>query len=281
MVDIGEPQQRTASGPTVLVTGAGRGIGRAVTARFARAGWRVFATERTGAEPLDVTNEDSVLAAKHRLGVPDVLVNNAGLGLLAPVMETSDEVWMKQFEVNVRGLARVTRAFVPEMCRRGHGRVINVGSLAGRFTLPWFGSYAATKHAVEALSDALRLECAPSGVCVSLIEPTVVGTGFVDAAVASLERAALGSFFRPALLDGIKRRAELAATQVTPELVAETIFRAATARRPKARYRVGRLASLAISMASWMPTPLVDALLRSFTGLTPARTLPPHEESPA
>lgn len=280
MVDTGLPIRRTDR-PTVLVTGAGGGIGRAVVARFEKASWTVIATERTGPSALDVTDEASVLEARQRFGVPDVLVNNAGLGLLAPMIETSDELLLKQFEVNVRGLARVTRAFVPEMCRRGHGRVINVGSLAGRLTLPWFGSYAATKYAVEAISDALRLECASFGVRVSLIEPTIVGTGFVDVALASLERAAQGSLFRPALLAAITRRADFTRAQVAPEVVAEHIFRAATARRPKARYRVGRLASFLITAASLLPTPLVDVLLRSYTGLTPARSLPPPEESPA
>lgn len=265
---------------SVLITGAGGGIGRALVEVFTNAGWQVHASERRGPGlTLDVTNDDSVRLAKEQLGVPDVLINNAGLGLLAPMAETSDEAITRQFEVNVRGLARVTRAFVPEMIRRGHGRVINVGSLAGTFTLPWFGSYAATKHAVEAMTDALRLECAPFGVKVSLIEPSVVGTGFVDAAIDSLQRAAEHSAWRGPLLEGVRRQATFSLAQITPQQVAQVVFRAATTRAPRARYRVGRLASFVLRVASLLPTPVVDAVMRSFTGLTPpSRSLPPPAE---
>lgn len=269
---------------SVLITGAGGGIGKALVARFSRAGWVVHASERQGpALTLDVTSDASVQAAKAAIGVPDVVVNNAGLGLLAPMAETSDEVLARQLDVNVRGLARVTRAFVPEMCRRGHGRVINVGSLAGTFTLPWFGSYSATKYAVEAMTDALRLEAAPFGVRVSLVEPSIVGTGFVDTAVASLERAAVDSWWRGALHASLGQRARFALTQIAPEQVADAVFRAATARAPRARYRVGALASVLLRAASLLPTPVLDFALRSFTGLTPpSKPLPPPaKEFPA
>ncbi|MBM4777850.1 MAG: SDR family oxidoreductase [Archangiaceae bacterium] len=265
---------------SVLITGAGGGIGRALVEVFANAGWQVHASERRGPGlQLDVTNDESVRLAKEQIGVPDVIINNAGLGLLAPMAETSDELITRQFEVNVRGLARVTRTFVPEMIRRGHGRVINVGSLAGTFTLPWFGSYAATKHAVEAMTDALRLECAPFGVKVSLIEPSVVGTGFVDTAIDSLQRAADGSAWSAPLLEGVRQRSTFSLVQITPQQVAEVIFRAATARSPQARYRVGKLASVMLRLLSLVPTRLADALLRSVTGLTPpSRSLPPPAE---
>lgn len=267
---------------TVLITGAGGGIGRALVQAFTAAGWQVHATERAGADAqLDVTSDESVRLARERFGVPDVLVNNAGLGLLAPMAETPDELLARQLDVNVRGLARVTRAFVSEMVRRGHGRVINVGSLAGTFTLPWFGAYAATKYAVEAMSDALRIECAPFGVTVSLIEPSVVGTGFVDTAVASLRRAADGSRWRSALVEAVRLRDRLSLVQVSPERVARAVLQAATVGKPRARYRVGRLASVALRLVSWLPTPLSDALLRSLTGLTsPSPSFPsPVQES--
>jgi NAD(P)-dependent dehydrogenase (short-subunit alcohol dehydrogenase family) len=159
---------------SVLITGATGGIGKALVARFSGAGWRVHATDRKGALPLDVTSDESVSALREKIGVPDLVINNAGIGLLGPMAEIPDELIARQFDVNVRGLARVTRAFAPEMARRGNGRLINISSLAGVFTLPWFGAYAATKHAVEAVSDALRLELAPFGVDVVLIEPSIV-----------------------------------------------------------------------------------------------------------
>ncbi len=265
---------------SVLITGAGGGIGRALVEVFTKAGWQVHASERKGPGlTLDVTNDESVRLAKEQIGVPDVIINNAGLGLLGPMAETSDELITRQFEVNVRGLARVTRAFVPEMVRRGHGRVINVGSLAGRVTLPWFGSYSATKYAVEAMTDALRLECAPFGVKVALIEPSVVGTGFVDTAVDSLQRAAEQSAWRAPLLESVRQQATFSLAQITPQQVAQVVFRAATTRSPRARYRVGRLASFVLRVAALLPTPVVDVLMRSFTGLTPpSRSLPPPAE---
>lgn len=265
---------------SVLITGAGGGIGRALVEVFTKAGWQVHASERKGPGlTLDVTNDESVRLAKEQIGVPDVIINNAGLGLLGPMAETSDELITRQFEVNVRGLARVTRAFVPEMVRRGHGRVINVGSLAGRVTLPWFGSYSATKYAVEAMTDALRLECAPFGVKVALIEPSVVGTGFVDTAVDSLQRAAEQSAWRAPLLESVRQQATFSLAQITPQQVAQVVFRAATTRSPRARYRVGRLASFVLRVAALLPTPVVDLLMRSFTGLSPpSRPLPPPAE---
>lgn len=251
---------------SVLITGANGGIGRALVARFERAGWEVHATDRA---TLDVTSEASVSAAKARLGVPDVVINNAGVGLLGPVAELPDEALCQQLDINVRGLARVTRAFAPEMCRRGHGRIVNVSSLVGVFTLPWFGAYAATKHAVEALSDAMRLELRPHGVEVVVVEPSVVGTGFVDAAIASLARAAEGSLWRPQLLATIARREWAHVVLLTPERVAEAIFRAASVSRPAARYRVGLLASWLIRLAGLAPRRLSDFLLRALFSREP------------
>jgi NAD(P)-dependent dehydrogenase (short-subunit alcohol dehydrogenase family) len=257
---------------SVLITGSAGGIGRALTARFQQAGWTVHASERSGPGlTLDVTNEASVLAAKAQIGVPDVVINNAGLGLLAPMAETPDEQLARQLDVNVRGLARVTRAFVPEMCRRGKGRVINVGSLAGVSVLPWFGAYAATKFAVEAMTDALRLECQPFGVEVVLIEPSVVGTAFVDAAVASLRASAEQSLWSDALEYSVAHARALDPVQVSAQAVAEVIFQAASARRPKPRYRVGRLASLLVRLSAWLPTPLTDVLMRQVAGIRPHR----------
>lgn len=260
---------------SVLITGASGGIGQALVARFGAAGWRVIPTDRRDSELImDVTDEASVQAARARVGVPDVVINNAGLGLFGPLAELPDDSLVRQFEVNVRGLARVTRAFVPDMCRRGSGRVINVGSLAGVFTPPFFGGYAATKHAVEAMSDALRLEVAPFGVQVCLIEPSVVGTAFVEASLASLGRAAVGSSWREPMLETVARRDAFRPVEMTAEQVAAVIFHAATARRPRARYRVGALASWLIRALGMLPTPLRDALLRAAGGL---RKLPaPH-----
>ena len=167
--------------------------------------------------------------------MPDLLINNAGIGLLGPIAELPDEVLARQFDINVRGLARVTRAFAPDMCRRGRGQIINISSLAGVFTLPWFGAYSASKHAVEAMSDALRMELAPFGVRVSIIEPSIVGTAFVTDAVSSLQRASQQSQWSDALAQTIASKDMLSPVQLRPEQVAAVVLRAAKSKRPSAR----------------------------------------------
>lgn len=252
---------------TVLITGASGGIGRALVARFTAAGWKVIAGDRSGdGLTLDVTDEASVRAARQAVGAPDVLINNAGIGLLGPIAELPDELIARQFDVNVRGVARMVRAFAPAMCARRAGRIINVSSLAGVTSLPWFGAYAASKHAVEAVSDAMRLELAPFNVKVSIVEPSIVGTGFVDAAIESLERAAPSSAWEAELRATVARRSAFLPVTVTPERVADAVFHAATSRFPRARYRVGWLASLLIRAQALLPTFVTDALLRAMVG---------------
>src|SRR5688572_7225791 len=176
--------------PIVLITGATSGIGRHAALTMARRGMRVFATgrredrladlahEATGMAletiVLDVTSAASIESARAEIlartgghGV-DVLVNNAGYGESGPVVTVSDARLRQQFETNVFGLMAMTRAFLPEMRARHSGRIINVGSLGGTFTLPLFGAYNATKYALESLSDALRMELSPLGIKVSL-----------------------------------------------------------------------------------------------------------------
>ena len=251
------------SAPSVLITGARGGIGQALVERFTRAGWSVVGTDRP---EVDVTREETLQALRERIPTPDVIINNAGIGLLGPMAELPDEVLARQLDVNVRGPARVVRTFASDLIARGSGRIINVSSLVGVFTLPWFGAYAASKHALEAVSDALRLELAPFGVHVTVVEPSIVGTGFVDTAVASLERAAPRSRWASWLRATVQRSGDFSLVTVRPEQVAETIFRAATARSPRARYRVGALASWAIRASRWLPTRWADAVLRALTG---------------
>ena len=175
----------------VLVTGASSGIGRAAAVEFAARGHYVLAAARRAEEldqlageseriepvPVDVTDRESVAEALRRVdevtenyGI-DVLVNSAGYALGGPVEVLSADAVAHQFQTNVFGLLDVTRAVLPKMRSRGSGRIVNVSSVVGRVAFPGMGVYAATKFALEALSDALRMELAPFGVGVVLVEP--------------------------------------------------------------------------------------------------------------
>src|SRR3954471_2142657 len=194
---------------TVLITGATAGIGRMTALHLAKLGHHVIATGRKVAELaklkeeagalrvdtllLDVTNNDSITSAVSEVdkltagrGL-DVLVNNAGFGVLGPTSEISDSEIRRQYETNVFGLMAVTRAFLPKMRERRAGRIINVSSVGGRITLPFFGVYNSTKYAVESLSDAMRYELRPFGIDVSLIEPGVIRTNFEATAISGLD----------------------------------------------------------------------------------------------
>ena len=169
---------------TVLVTGASSGIGEACAERLVRGGWRVVAGVRTpGAAPagteevlLDVTDPDQIAAAADRVGADaDGLVNNAGMAVAAPLELLPLDELRRQLEVNVVGQIAVTQALLPAL-RNARGRVVLIGSIGGRSALPFLGAYAASKFALEAVSDALRLELRPFGIEVSIVEPGTIAT---------------------------------------------------------------------------------------------------------
>jgi len=280
--------------PTALVTGASTGIGRATVLRLAAAGWSVLAGVRdsaaggelaaqagAGLNPisLDVTDEAQIAAAAELVaaqtqpttaGSPgpgrlDALVNNAGIGLGGPLELVSAEEWRTQFEVNVFGQAAVTRALLPAL-RAASGRIVFVSSVGGRVSVPFNGPYAASKHALEAIGDALRGELHSSRIKVSLVEPGGVKTPIWDKA-----RALAGQFTVPPELEREYARVPAALTKlmndserrgVSPERVAATIERALTARRPRARYVVGGEAHGMIAAHALLPTAAFDRLLR-------------------
>ena len=189
----------------VLITGCSSGIGHATAARLARNGWTVYATARrrdaiADLEPagcrlleLDVTDEASMAAAVRAVGdeagAVGVLVNNAGYSQSGAIETVAMDDVRRQFETNVFGLARMCQLALPAMRAQGWGRIVNLSSMGGKLTFPGGGYYHATKHAVEALSDALRFEVAGFGVKVVVVEPGAIRTGFADAATTALEDA--------------------------------------------------------------------------------------------
>jgi NAD(P)-dependent dehydrogenase (short-subunit alcohol dehydrogenase family) len=275
----------------ILVTGAASGIGRDAALRLARAGHLVLAGgRRPGAlaelageaaaaggrlEPLalDVADGASVAAARAEVerltggrGL-DVLVNSAGYALPGPLEALAEADLRALFDVNVFGMLAVTRAFLPGMRERGAGRVVNVGSVMGRVTMPLLGAYNASKHAVAALTDALRMELAPFGVRVVLVEPGAVRTGFAAAALARLAPyRGPGSPYA-----GVVARTDAAWARVyrfaaAPAVVSRAIERAATAGRPAARYVVPAGYRLLPAALAVTPVRLADAAKRRVMG---------------
>jgi NAD(P)-dependent dehydrogenase (short-subunit alcohol dehydrogenase family) len=251
-----------SDGPCVVVTGASSGIGEACALRLARAGWRVLAGVRTSpdgdrlreeggarVEPvtLDVTDSTAIAAAAGRLGDDPLhgLVNNAGIAVSMPLEFLPLDELRRQLEVNVIGQVAVTQAFLPHL-RRTRGRIVNIGSIAGRSALPFLGAYAASKHALEAVTDALRVELRPFGIEVLMVEPATIATPIWSKGAENVQRLLAGL---PADVDRLygermsafRNAAAAAAQRAEPtDEVAKVVERALTAKRPKTRYLVGR-----------------------------------------
>ena len=253
----------------VLITGCSSGIGDETARHLAARGWTVYATARrpetltdleaAGCKTLacDVTDEesmrgcvDAVVAAEGAVGV---LVNNAGYSQSGAVESVDMDSIRRQFETNVFGLIRMSQLVLPGMRDQRWGRIVNISSMGGRLTFPGGGIYHATKHAVEAICDAMRFEVAGFGVDVVCVEPGLILTGFGDAAARSLEEGASGegpygefnarvSAATEGVYKGPMRR-----LGGGPETVARTIEKAITARRPRSRYKVTPSAKLAIA----------------------------------
>jgi NAD(P)-dependent dehydrogenase (short-subunit alcohol dehydrogenase family) len=271
-----------------LVTGASSGIGEATAERLAQAGYKVYGTSRRGVGsgkrsfemlPLDVTSDESVHAAvaevMRREGRIDLLVNNAGFGVApAGAEESSIDQARSIFETNFFGLVRMTRAVVPHMRRQGSGRIINIGSVLGFLPMPYGALYAASKHAVEGYSESLDHELRTRGIRVSVIEPAYTRTGF-DANF--MEPDAKLDEYRVAR-EGVNNRiSQIMATAESPDVVADTVLKAANAAHPKARYAAGKLAGRLRLLRRFLPAGLMDSGIRKDLRLdAPTASHAPH-----
>jgi short-subunit dehydrogenase len=267
----------------VLITGATAGIGRQTALHLAKLGHHVIASGRKVAEleklkaeasglkldtvELDVTSPASIATAVVTVKAltggngPDVLVNNAGFGVLGPTSEISDAEMRRQYETNVFGLMAVTRAFLPQMVERRAGRVINVSSVGGRIVLPYFGVYNSTKYAVEALSDAMRYELLPFGIDVCLIEPGVIRTNFEATAVANM--GMLKDTPYGAAMDKYEDMSKMADKFASnPIVIAKAIARAVRARRAPARIVAPWSTNFVIWFSRVAPTRMWDWAMR-------------------
>lgn len=267
----------------VLITGCSSGIGAATARRLAGKGWRVYATARraeaisalreAGCETLalDVTDErsmqEAVAAVEAREGAVGMLVNNAGYSQSGALETLSLEAVRRQFETNTFGALRMAQLVLPRMRAQGFGRIVNVSSMGGKLTFPGGGAYHASKHALEALSDALRFEVRGFGVDVIVIEPGLIRTGFAEAAGRAMEPPQPGPYaaFNAAVAQAtsdVYERGPLAALGGPPDAVAKVIARALAAGRPKARYTVTPSADLLLAQRRLMSDAAWDGFLR-------------------
>jgi NADP-dependent 3-hydroxy acid dehydrogenase YdfG len=253
----------------VLITGCSSGIGKATALAFVQAGYITYATARKpetldelrtrgcSTLQLDVTDETSMMEAvktiESKHSAVDILVNNAGYGLNGPVEELEMNSVRHEFETNVFGLVRLSQLVLPEMRRKGWGRIINVGSVGGTFTAPGASAYHASKWAVESFNDALRFEVKPFGVDVVLIQPTGVYTEFDKKIAVSSSDLPANSPYKFFMDNHLKVTTQMfsgnsSAGIIKAEDVANTILKATQARRPKTRYRVGLSAHIYVGL---------------------------------
>ena len=262
----------TLSGRTAIVTGASSGIGRASAEALARAGYTVFGTSRrtiSNGPPqvsmlaCDVTNGDSINAlistVLAQTGRIDLLVNNAGVGMLGGAEESSVAQVQALFDVNLFGVMRMTNAVLPSMRRRGQGRIINIGSILGLVPAPYSAHYSAVKHALEGYSESLDHEVRAFNVRVSVIEPAFVRTVFdqngiePDSVLKEYDLARAGVL---ALLRDVMPKAD------RPEVVADVVVKAATDARPRRRYTAGKAARQVSLLRRFAPAEMFDKTLR-------------------
>jgi NAD(P)-dependent dehydrogenase (short-subunit alcohol dehydrogenase family) len=279
---------------TVLITGATDGLGKAAALLLAQRGYRVFAAGRNAEKrrhldlwasqknlplesvDMDVCDDASVKSAVdsvlEKTGGLDVLINNAGIIYVATVEDTLMEDWRRQFETNFFGVVRVTQAVLPHMRTRQRGRILMMSSVSGLVTPPTHGPYSSTKHAMEGLSNALRLEMYPFGVDVILIEPGYIVTNLANIAAELMEpyagKITAGPYSRiySGAFDGASSARKKSKT--TPEDCARVILEAIESPNPKPRYGVTPLATLVKWSKRLLSDRAMDAILRRRYGIT-------------
>ncbi len=273
--------------PTVLVTGAARGIGRAIAEHLVRHDWNVVAGVRTADDAaavaavapqritpviLDVTNDDHIAGLDAALPARlDAVVNNAGIGVGGPLEAVTTADWRKQLDVNVIGQLAVTRAVLPRL-RKSRGRVVFISSVNGQVSMPMFGPYSASKFALEAAADALRMELRPWRIAVVVVEPAQTDTDMwrtAEAMVAETE-AALTPELRHLYarhIAGMKKSIPISQRMAVPtDKVSTVVEHALVARRPRARYAVGLGPRIQVALLPKLPPVIRDPLFRRIFG---------------
>lgn len=279
---------------TVLITGATDGLGKAAALLLAEHGYRVFAVGRSVEKraildalakekklPLeslemdvcdDISVQNAVATVLQKAGAIDVLINNAGLVYPGAVEDLRMEDWRRQFETNVFGVIRVTQAVLPQMRERRKGRILMMSSVSGFVTPPTQGAYSASKHAIEALSNALRYELYPFGIHTVLIQPGYIVTNIQSTAMSlaetyqeKIKNGPYAKMYATYMGNASSTRAQ---SKTTPEDCARIILKAIEAPNPKARYVVTPLATVAKWAKRLLPDSAADRIIRKRYGIT-------------
>lgn len=278
---------------SVVITGASTGIGRACAVRLDRMGWQVFAGVRKPADgealrakasarltpiEIDVTDAASIARAAERVAAATGaaglagLVNNAGISVAGPLEVLPLDEFRRQLEVNVTGQLAVTQAFMP-LIRQAQGRIVFMGSVSGRLATPFVGAYSASKFALEAVADALRMELRPWEIEVSIVEPGSIATPIWEKGQAAADdlEATIGQqaheLYDAAITAVRKAARETGDRGIPADRVAKVVAHALAAKRPKTRYLVGRDARVQAIGRSLVPDRLRDRLISRFLGL--------------
>lgn len=270
----------------VLITGCSTGIGRATALRLARSGWKVYATARrpetladladAGCQTLalDVTDEQSMLSAVAHVeaaeGAVGVLINNAGYSQSGAIETVPLDSVRRQFETNVFGLVRLTQLVLPKMREQRWGKIVNLGSMGGRLSFPGGGHYHATKHALEAISDAMRYELRGFGIDVILLEPGLITTEFGETATASIAAVEIDGDDPYATFNttvgAVTKGAYEGPMRLLgggPDRVAKTIERALKRRNPPARITITPSAKFTLALRRILPDRVWEAAMRA------------------
>lgn len=264
---------------TILITGASSGIGRATAKLFSEKGWNVAATMRSPEEEtelkklpnlklysLDVTKNEHLkkIIPEVETDFPaiDVLFNNAGYGAVGAFEKSSEEDVLQQFRVNLFGVMDLTREFIPYFRMKGEGVIINTSSVVGRFTIPLYSLYCSSKWALEGFTEALQFELRKFNIKVKLIEPAAIKTDFHGRSLKHFDNEAIKGYenMEKAIFSGMRSRNSKAPG---PEVVAETVFKAATDGSHKLRYPTGKGASAVLFARKILPTSWFNKILSS------------------
>jgi len=268
-------------GKTALVTGASSGIGKSTVEMLIQAGATVYAAARRvdmmkdleskGAVliNMDVTSDESIQAGLQKIfekeGSVDILINNAGYGSYGAIEDVPIDEGRRQFEVNIFGLARLTQLVLPGMRKNRYGKIVNISSIGGKIYTPFGAWYHATKHALEGLTDCLRLETKEFGIDAIIIEPGGIATDWGAISAANLKKTSgSGAYAVRANKTADSMAGMYSGNKLSgPEVIARLIMKSVTAKRPRTRYSAGSMSGVALLMRRLVSDRMFDKMIQS------------------